>query len=392
MVKTKDSILNFSNMKHTNRRLVLKLLYKNGRMSRVDITRKLKCDGTTITRIIRDLLKEDLVRLAGRAESDKGRPKEFISLNPDSRQMIGLSFEPPYVTGIVSNLTGNISFCEKIHLSIDVSSGDLIDIVKGLAARLIQRTNNGKLLGIGVATFGVFYAREQKVVSSNYFPAIKDIDFCGLIGGEFGVNPEIIDSSYAKALAEMNFSGHRRKDFMLLDIGAGIGLINVRGGVPEISSSGYIGEFGHTIISRQGDACSCGRRGCLETLASISAIEKKVSAALGQKAVTFDRIAVMYAEGEHNVTKIVNDSAIALGMAVGNMATALPTSEIIFTGRLMKLGDSYFAELEKSIRETAFPIFMENTKISKSEGTDENAALGACFLILSSFFEEPTQS
>lgn len=387
MVKTSNSILNFSNMKHSNRLLVLNLLNENRAMSRVDITRALNCDGTTITHIIRDLMKEDLVRSAGMAEPAGGRPKQLISLNPDGRQVIGLSFEPPYVTGIVSNLGGKISFCEKVHLPIDISPDDLSGITRKLAAKLISRTEEKKLIGIGVATFGVFSAEEHKVVSSKYFPGIKDLDFSELIGGECGIKPEIADSSYTKALAEMSFSDKGRKDFMLLDIGPGIGLINVRNRVPEVSSTGYIGEFGHSIINPNGEICFCGRRGCLETVASISAIEKKVSLALGQKSIAFDRIVSLYAEGERKVSKIVNNAARELGTAVGNMATVLPTSEIIFTGRLLELGDAYFAELEKSIRETAFPLFMERTKISKSGKSEENAALGACSLILNSFFK-----
>ena len=386
---TTKNILNLDNMKHTNRMLVLDMLLRNGAMSRVDITRELKCDGTTITHIIRDLSRQGLVRSAGMAEPSGGRPKELIALDPDSRQAIGISFEPPYVTGIITGLTGKINFCEKIYLSVDISSGELVDIIKKLTGNLISRTERKKLLGIGLTTFGLLSPEENKVINSNYFPAIKDIPFIDIFMKEFDLVPSIIDNAYAKAIAEINFSETVRsgemRNFILLDIGVGLVLLNICRGVPVLGSGGYVGEFGHIIINPEGKKCYCGRKGCLETQCSIPAIEREVSAVL--KNISFDKIVSLYKQGEKRVEKIVNNSAMILGNVTGNMLTVLPTDEIIFTGRLLEFGDKYLAVLEEGIRKTAFPLFMKKTRMLKSRNPEENAALGACSIILNSFFE-----
>ena len=218
-----NNILNLNNMKHKNRFLVLNKLLENGPMSRVDITRELKCDGTTITHIVRDLYKQELVHSAGMAEPSGGRPKELIALNADSRQAIGISFEPPYITGIVSGLTGKINFCEKLYLSTDISSDKLVELVKKLAGNLISRVKLENLLGIGLSTFGVLSRKKHEVIYSSYFPAIKDIRFIELFQNEFHIVPEIIDNTHAKALAEIGFSTAAGKqetqNFVLFDIG-----------------------------------------------------------------------------------------------------------------------------------------------------------------------------
>lgn len=378
-------------MKHANRMLVLNMLLQNGQMSRADITRNLKCDGTTITHIIRDLLKKDLVQSAGMAEiPGGGRPKELITLNPESRQAIGISFEPPYITGIIAGLTGKINFCEKIYLGTDISQEELQNIVRKLAMNLFFRVESKKLLGIGIGTWGVLSSEKHKVIKSNYFPAIENLNLYDMFQDEFNIAPEIIDSTYAKALAEISLSESDKKNtknFMLIDVGVGIALLNICAGIPVVGSKGYIGEFGHTIIVPEGEKCYCGRKGCLETLCAIPAIEKKISEALKQKNISFEKIISLYKSGEKKVETIINKSAEILGTAVGNMATALPTDEIIFTGRLVELGDKYFNVLDKSIHKTTFPLFIEKTIISKSRNPEENAALGACSLILKYFFK-----
>jgi predicted NBD/HSP70 family sugar kinase len=388
---TNNNIINFNNMKHSNRLLVLNMLLRNGKMSRADIARELKCDGTTITHIVRELLKKDLVKSAGIAEiPGGGRPKELITLNPDSRQAIGISLEPPYITGIITGLTGKISFCEKVYLGKDIAHEELINILKKLGNNLVSRTEEGKLLGIGIATFGVFSPEQHKVIASKFFPAIENLNFMDLFRKEFGIEPEIIDNSYAKALTEINLSepgGKSTKNFMLLDLGTGIALVNVCAGIPILGPGGYIGEFGHTLVNSGGEKCHCGRTGCLEMLCSMPVLEKGVSEASGEKNISFEKIVSLYQKGERKVAGIIDKSAEVLGAAVGNMLTALPTDEIIFTGRLMELGDKYFAVLEKSIRSTAFPLFVEKTRISKSRAPDENGALGACSVVLKSFFD-----
>lgn len=384
------NIVNLNNMKHANRFLVLGMLLENGPMSRVDITRALKCDGTTITHIVRDLAGQGLVESAGMGEPNGGRPKELIALNSSSRQVIGISLEPPYVTGIISGLSGKIEFCEKLYLSAGISSEKLVELVKKLAAGLLSRVERDKLLGIGLSTFGILSPKKHEVVYSNYFPAIKDVPFIELFHEEFNVMPEIVDNTHAKALAEIGFStaGGKREgqNFILFDIGIGISLLNVCNGVPVIGANGYFGEFGHIILDPDGKNCYCGRKGCLETLTAIPALENEVSSALGNKDISFDKIVSLYREGDKRVEKIINNSAGILGTAAGNMLTVLPTDKAVFTGRLMELGDGYFSALEKSIRKTAFPLFVDKAEISKSRRSEENAALGACSIILKAFF------
>jgi predicted NBD/HSP70 family sugar kinase len=385
------NILNFNNIKQTNQFLVLNMLLEHGPMSRVDISRELKCDGTTITHIIRNLMQQNLIKSLGMAKPSGGRPKELIVLNSESKQAIGISFEFPYITGIITGLTGEIEFSEKIYAPQNISSEKLLSTVKKLTLKLISITKPQKLLGIGIATCGVFFPTENRVINSNYFPAIRNLNFTDMFQAEFNISPEIIASSHAKALAEIRFSTIFKKNeipnFILVNIDIGISLLNVCDSIPMIGKNSYLGEFGHIVIDPEGEKCYCGHQGCLESFCSIPAIKKKIAKALARKNVSFDEIISLYRQGNDKVVKLINSSAEVLGTAVGNVMTIFPSNKIIFTGRMMKLGNRYFEVLKKNIYQTTFPLFIKKSEILCSQDLENDAARGACAVILKSFFD-----
>ncbi|OGV53231.1 MAG: hypothetical protein A2017_06090 [Lentisphaerae bacterium GWF2_44_16] len=386
-----NNMLNTDGMKRANRFLVLDTLHRAGPMSRSDLTRNLKCDGTTITNIIRDLFKEGLVISGGVAEQTcSGRPKELIDLNQESRHVIGLSFDPPFIAGIISDLRGNIKFCDRIMVNAAISSERLSTLIKKVADSLMARTDRNKLLGIGITTFGVLSSRERKLLFSGAFPALCRISIDNIFNREFNIRPEIIDGTHAKAMAELYF---RRKQlpsggsFMLIEAGTGTAYVNVLNGTPVLSSDGFIGEFGHTIVIKGGKKCYCGRRGCLETVSSLPSIMKEASIKTKSKNITFEYLLNRYEKNDSVISEIINTAAESLGEATGNLFTLMPTDELIITGKLTEFGEKYMRNFKKGFMKTAFPIFVRDIVINRSSRQDETAALGACSLLIRNFLQ-----
>ncbi len=383
---TKNSVINLKNMKRSNRLLVLAMLRDHGPVSRVDLTRRLKCDGTTITHIIRDLHRENLIVSKGSVNSTGGRPKELLDLNQEAGQIIGISFEPPYISGIVADLRGCIKFCERILLGTNLSSSGLSGLVVNLTKKLFAKTSPERITGIGITTYGVLAPDTKTVITSGFFPSIKGIDFTELFKNKFGLEPIIIDNTLAKAFYEIHFNKKNKSNFLLIDAGFGIACATVLNGSPVTSPTGFIGEFGHSIVNPGGTLCCCGRKGCLEAVASLQTIMNNIEKSLKRK-LSFQEIVEMYNSGDKTVTETVNHSAAILGFATGNLLTTFPTDKIILTGQMTDFGKEYFDKFSRAIRDTAFPLFMKNTKILMSEDNEDSAALGACSLILRNFFE-----
>ncbi len=385
---TKNAVINLKNMRRSNRLLVLSMLRDYGPVSRTDLTRRLKCDGTTITHIVRDLQRENLIVSKGSVNFTGGRPKELLDLNQDAMNAIGISFEPPYISGVISDLRGNIKFCERILVGTSVSSSELSGMAIKLMTSLLAKTDPEKLIGTGIGTYGVLVPDTKTVVASGFFPSIKGIHWMELFQEKFNITPEVIDSTLAKALYEihLNNGNGSNSNFLLIDAGFGIACVTVMNGVPVTSPAGYIGEFGHTIAEPGGKLCCCGRKGCLEAVASLQAIVEKTGKYWKKKAPV-EEIIMKYNAGDNTTVKIVNDSAKTIGFATGNLLTTFPTCKIIFTGQMTNFGKKYFNVFAETVEQTAFPLFMGNTKISMAQNHDDNATLGACSLVLKKYFE-----
>jgi predicted NBD/HSP70 family sugar kinase len=375
-----------------NRKAVLDLLRHQGSSSRVEIARTLRCDGTTVTNIVRDLLAMDIVRAVGSDTSAGiGRPREIIELNRDVKLAIGLSFDPRYIMGIVVNLSGEIKVREQVFFDSNVSQKELIHIVDQLVDRLLGFCNQDKLLGIAISTYGVLSPDDKIVRLAADFPALQGIDFNAHFLDAFNVRPTIIDRTFAMGLAEIELKKRTEGsplDFLLLEVGMGIGCCIVMKGELIYGAGGYANEFGHTVIDIDGRLCRCGHRGCLETLASIPAIEKGVAKALGGSAIGFDAIAERYLAGDPPVVEVVDKAARWMGVGIANLVNLFNPTEIVLSGQLLELRKPYLDLVYAAVREFSLPQFFTNLRVVASSLGPESSTTGAAKLLIESFFDE----
>jgi N-acetylglucosamine repressor len=384
-------VVNHNQMRRMNRRVVLNLLRHKGSSSRVEIAQTLGCDGTTVTNIVRDLLALNIVHAVGAdTTAGIGRPREIIELNANVKQAIGLSFDPRHIVGVVVNLQGETKIREQVFFDSDVSQKELLHIVDQLVTRLLDFCGRSKALGIGISTFGLLSPDEKIISLAAHFPALQGLDFGTHFLDAFGISPTVIDRTFAIGLAEIELKKRTVEsplDFLLLDIGMGIGCGIVRNGELLYGASGYVSEFGHMIFDMDGEICQCGHRGCLETLASVSAIEKGVSKALRGRAIGFEAIVERFIASDPAVVEVVDAAARWLGVGIANLVNLLTPTEIVLSGQLLDLRKPYLDVVYATVREFSLPPFLKNLRIGTSSLGYESAAMGATELLLKAFFD-----
>jgi len=385
-------VFNHNQMRQMNRRTVLDLLRHKGTTSRTEIARTLKCDGTTVTNIVRDLLGRGVVCAVGsRATSKAGRPREMIDLNGDFGLTIGLSFDPRFITGIVVNLRNEIKAQEQVFFDSEVSQKQLLSIVKKLVIHLLSFTEESRLLGIGISTFGLLLPEEKIITQAAHFPALEGLDFNTYFDKMFNIHPTVIDRTVAKCMAEIEMKRRtlgRVSDFILLDIGMGIGCAMVMKGEIVCGAGGYVSEFGHMVFDIEGDMCQCGHKGCLETLASIPSIEKRVAKALRGKPIGFDLIVERYIASDPVIVEAVNEAARWLGVGIANLVNFINPTEIVLSGRLLDLRKPYLDVVCEAVKEFSLRPFYKDLRIVPSSLGVESSATGVTNLLLESFFDD----
>lgn len=181
----------------------------------------------------------------------------------------------------------------------------------------------------------------------------------------------------AGALAELHAGAARgRQDAAFLPIGTGIAAAFIIDGEVR-SSDGYMGEVGHAYVGPD-ELCVCGLHGCLEAVASASAIARRYAAAGG----TGDAAQVIaHAEaGEAAAARVWNDALAGLALACGWIANLLGPEVIIIGGGLARAGDALFVPLRERLRSKL--SYQRTPELLPAVHGDDAGCLGAAVLAL----------
>lgn len=144
------------------------------------------------------------------------------------------------------------------------------------------------------------------------------------------------------------------QDFCVINLDYGIGssfIIN-----QEIYRGSLFGsgQIGHTILDPHGLLCSCGRHGCLETMASVASIMRRVTASLSAidrcpEDLSFAQVVDMYLAGDEVVRSQVNRSARSIGLAIYNFLNVLNINHIYLYGALCALGNDFLEQIMRPV-------------------------------------------
>jgi predicted NBD/HSP70 family sugar kinase len=383
-MNNQTEILQLKSIKKFNRRALLRELHFSGPMSRVELAQRLKCDGTTITRGIRNLMSHGLVREIGPGINKHGRPRTLLELNSSLMKAIGIEISPGRIIGIVADLSGKILVRDQVCFKFDIGRGELLGNLDDLAGRLLKEVPKEERLGIGIAIFGHFHRGSRIIEMAAGFPAVEHTDIERHFAKAFKIRPEIINGTLALACSQTWFRQLTSGTSLMIYMGHGIGSVLTIDGKTVVSREGHTGEFGHTVCDINGLRCSCGRRGCLETVSSIPALLKQAKA-VGHpnEFEEFCHTWTEYAE----LVNIVDFAASYLAAGIGNLIHIAMPDKLILSGEMLNLGEVFVDKLKKELKKQVIPPLMENLEISLASFDNYSTSLGAASTIIRKFFE-----
>lgn len=401
MGKTK---VNQSLLKDLNRKKVLSVLFEHGQSSRVEVKKLIRQDGKTVTNITNSLIGDGLITTSGFSPYTGGRRRELLTLNPDYGYIIGIHLDINFLIGILTDFKSNIILKEQIPLCPTESKSSLIQRIRNTINFLISRGNvpKDRLLGIGFVASGFYNEDEGRWINSVNNLYWKNVPIRDIILQQCDCPVYLEDCSRALALGEKWFGGAKeRENFICLDIGAGVGCAIFNNNSLYKGAFNFAGEIGHTIVVPDGDICSCGNRGCLETVASGWALIKQIQNKInkGEKTsvldlcngnpekIDADMIFKAAHSGDTLSLNLLNSASKYLGIAIANLINLLNPELIIFSGHFSAMEDFSLLSLKEKIRKYAMPESFEKLKMVTSKLGDNAAALGAVTLVLNNIFQ-----
>ena len=270
-------------------------------------------------------------------------------------------------------------------------------IAAGIRAALEDAGADPSDIGaVGIASPGPLDS-ERGVILETPNLGFRDFPLCERLGAELSVPVRLENDVNAGTYGEF-LAGAARGCRHVVGIfpGTGIGGGLILDGRLYRGAGGNAGEIGHVIIQTDGPLCGCGHYGCVEALASRTALAKDVAAMAGSgslaspgrastdiKKYKSGTLAKAIERGEEGVRRAVLRSARFLGVAMANCVNILNPEVIVLGGGLVeKLGDMYVKEAERSMREHAMAHLAKDVKVTAALLGDDSALVGIGGLLL----------
>ncbi|MFF3731395.1 ROK family protein [Streptomyces sp. NPDC002476] len=234
-------------------------------------------------------------------------------------------------------------------------------------------------LAAGVAVPGIVDAENGIAVYASNL-GWRDVPMRRLLGERLGGVPVALGHDVRTGgLAEGRIGAGRGTDrFLFLPLGTGIaGAIGIAGTIEE-GAHGYAGEIGHIVVRPDGPECGCGQRGCLETLASASAVTRAWAAASGDPTADAADCAKAVESGDLAAVEVWRDAVDALAAGLVTAVTLLDPRMLIIGGGLAEAGETLFTPLRAAVEERV--TFQKLPHIVPAALGDTAGCLGAGLL------------
>jgi glucokinase len=228
--------------------------------------------------------------------------------------------------------------------------------------------DEGKPAAVGVSFGGPVDFESGTVRLSHHVPGWENTPLRAMLAAEFDA-PTIIDNdANAAALGEHRFgAGQGCDDLMYITVSTGVGGGWVLNGRPWRGYASMAGEIGHTVVDPEGPRCLCGKRGCIERLASGPYMAQDLEAAwrakgspisqtiIGGNQASGETVADAAEAGDEMANQILERGARALGVGIGNAANLINPKLFLLGGGVTKAGKRWWTTVRQAARETALP-------------------------------------
>ncbi|GAT74450.1 ROK family transcriptional regulator [Microbacterium hydrocarbonoxydans] len=318
-------------------------------ISRIDIARHTGLSQAAVTKAVSPLIAAGLVDAppAAHRDGNPGRPVAPVSIIPDAMVMIGIKVNVDEVIAVATDLATAVIATKRRPLSHHDPRSvlDAIAAVVGeLEADLGPRS--AAIAGLGVSVSGDVDTASG-VVRESAIMGWADVPFGEQLAQRIGRPITLENDVHALTVGEHWFGvGLGTASFAIVTIGRGIGSgLHLNGQVVS-GAYGVAGEIGHLPLADPARVCNCGRRGCVEAVASTGAIEAAVSAAHG-RVIDIDEAARLSHEGDEAARSAFREAAVIVGTAIATLVNLAGPELVIIGGE----GVSNFDLFDRTLRE-----------------------------------------
>lgn len=389
------SVLKTVNLKKS---LVRSLTF-DGENTIPNLSKKTGCSIPTTTKLIGELLEEDIIQDLGKIDTAGGRRPSIYGIHPTAFYFLGVEVKKETVNiGLQSADHAHVKMRTNIAFSLE-NKRESLESLCGIINNFMEETKipKRKIVGACINMTGRINSREGFSYSYFYF---EETPLSQIIESEIGIKTYIENDSRAMTFGEFNGGVVKNEEEILfINISWGLGMGIICKGHLYYGKSGYSGEFGHSPVFDNDIICQCGKKGCLETEVSGQALERKVKEKLRAGAtslltkthdietITVDHIIQAVTEHEDVLAiEVIEEMGEKLGRYLAMLVNIFNPELVIIGGTLASVSDYMQLPIQTALKRHSLNLVNQDVKFRTSKLGANAGVVGACYIVRNRFF------
>lgn len=382
------------------KRIITHYIY-NGSSTITDLAREMDLSVPTVTKFITEMCEEGYINDYGKLETSGGRHPSLYGLNPESGYFIGVDIKQFAINIGLINFKGDM-----VELKMNIpykfeNTPEGLETLCKLVSSFIKKLSidTEKILNININISGRVNPESGYSFSQFNF---EERPLAEILTERIGYKVTIDNDTRAMTYGEyLKGCVKGEKDVIFVNVSWGLGIGIIIDGKIYTGKSGFSGEFGHTNVFDNEIICHCGKKGCLETEASGSALHRILierirngessilseRIAMKNSVVTLDEIIAAVVKEDVLCIEIVEEIGQKLGKQIAGLINIFNPELVIIGGTLSVAGDYLTQPIKTAVRKFSLNLVNKDSSIQTSKLRDRAGIVGACMLARSRMFE-----
>jgi len=388
---------------YINKIKIVKNLYLKGQNTAGEICNEVGISLPTVNSLLNDLIQSGEIIKDGRAESQGGRKPDLYRLSDDSFYILSVDINKYRIRICIYN-SANQAMKEpevkKLTLNNEQKTfDDICDFIENY--KNVSGFKDDKIIAIGISMPGLI----DSIIGTNHtYLNFSKKSLVENFENRLGRKVFLENDARAMTLAEFKFTDNSSyKNVLGIFIGWGIGLGVIIDGKIYQGASGFAGEFAHSPIFESREiTCTCGKKGCLEAVASGTAIVR-----MAKQAIATDEDSIMSRmskeiegeiepylivdaalAGDQRAITILSEVGIDLGRGISILIQLLNPELIIIGGSVAEANQYLITPIQQALNIYSMAKSRENTKIKLYQLGKKVGLLGGVAVVNEKIFEE----
>ncbi len=299
--------------------------------------------------------------------------------------VIGLDVGGTRMSGALMNRDGEVLRLIRVGTDPNAGAEGGFAQIWQMAQDLIRYAQEagGRVASIGIGFGGPVNFETGTVYLSHHVAGWENFPLARRLFEHAALPVAVDNDANAGTLGEWRFgAGRGGGDIVYINIGTGIGGGLVSGGRMVRGWKNLAGEIGHMTVRPDGPICTCGRRGCLEALASGSAIGREGSARLG-RSISSEEVFSMAQMGNVIAQQVLAEATDALAFAIGACVNLVNPKKVILGGGVSEAPEEFLIQpVRDKLPRYVLPESLSGLEIVRAQLGYDAGVYGACALAL----------